>query len=76
MPDPDLNFIARQLERVLVELRTLSSDVRSLQSVRDEVRLLREEVRIARSSLARIEDTIAMDVLDRLRVLETTKGQS
>ena len=71
LPDNvDLQWIGRTLLAMQRDLRTLSGDVRSLQTVHDEVRLLREEVRIARSSLARIEDTVTMDVLDRLRALE------
>lgn len=61
MTDIDLNFISRQLERVLAGQRDLRSDMQ----------LLREEVRLIRNQLARIEDTVFMDVLDRLRMLET-----
>lgn len=60
MIDIDLNFISKQLERVLAEQRYFRTDVQ----------LLREEVRLVRGQLARIEDTISMDILDRLRTLE------
>jgi hypothetical protein len=58
---PELDFIARQLERVLTEQREM----------RTEMRLMRGEMQIVRSTLNRLEDIITMDVLDRLRALET-----
>jgi hypothetical protein len=62
-----LAFIARQLERMLTEQRGMRLDLRSL---RDELGLLREQVRIQATTLARLDDTITMNVLDRLQVLE------
>ena len=55
-----LAFIARQLERVLAEQR----------DARTEQRFIREELRAMASTLARLEDTISMDVLERIRKLE------
>jgi hypothetical protein len=67
MTEADLGFIARQLERLLTQGR----------EARTEMRLLRGEMQIVRSSLSRLEDTIAMDVLDRLRALEAAgRGES
>jgi prefoldin subunit 5 len=62
---PDLDTIASQLDRILAELRVLRDEVRVLRSMRDEVRS-------TRNTLARMEDSITMDVLDRLRALETS----
>lgn len=53
-------FIARQIERVLTEQR----------DARTEQRFIREELRSLAASLARLEDTISMDLLDRIRKLE------
>jgi hypothetical protein len=64
MPDDiTLAFIGRQLERVLAEQR----------DARLEQRFIREELRSMVLSLARLEDTIALDVLDRIRKLESAK---
>jgi hypothetical protein len=64
MPDDiTLAFIGRQLERVLAEQR----------DARLEQRFIREELRNIAASLARLEDTIAMDVLERIRKLESAK---
>jgi hypothetical protein len=60
MTEPDLAFISRQLERVLLELR----------HVRNEMRLLRDQVQIQGGAIERLDDTIRMDVLERLRQLE------
>jgi hypothetical protein len=60
MSESELKFIGRQLDRIVIEAR----------SIRDEIRLLREEVRSIRTTMARLEDIITMDVLDRLRALE------
>jgi hypothetical protein len=69
-----LPFIARQLERMLTEQRGMRLDLRSLRddlhSLRDEFGLLREQVRIQATTLARLNDTITMNVLDRLQALE------
>jgi hypothetical protein len=62
-----LVFIARQLERVLAEQRGMRLDLRSL---RDEFGLLREQVRIQGTTIARLDDTLTMNVLDRLQALE------
>lgn len=56
-----LEFIARQLERVLAEQRDGGT----------EQRFIREELRSMATTLARLEDTITMDVLERIRKLET-----
>jgi hypothetical protein len=71
MAEPDLNFIARQNERILIELRGLRGDVRALQSMREEFALLREQVRIQGGIIERLDDTIRHDVLDRLQQLES-----
>lgn len=55
-----LAFISRQLERLLSEQR----------DTRTEQRFIREELRSMAVTLARLEDTIAMDILDRVRKLE------
>ena len=60
----DLNFIARQLERLLAETR----------STRDEIRLIRDELFIMHGKLNRLDDTLTMNVLDRLRALEAARG--
>ena len=61
MTEVSLEFIAQQIERVLAEQR----------QQRKDMHFLREEVRLMRGQIARIEDTITMDILDRLRALET-----
>jgi len=61
MAEIDLTFISKQLERVQDELRYLRTDVQ----------LLREESRLTRGQLSRLEDTITMDIMDRIRALET-----
>lgn len=61
MTEVSLEFIAHQLEQVLSEQR----------QQRKDVHFLREEVRVMRGQIARIEDSITMDILDRLRALET-----
>jgi hypothetical protein len=58
--DVTLDLIGRQLERVLAALR----------DARLEQRFVREELRNMAASLARLEDTIAMDMLERIRKLE------
>jgi hypothetical protein len=75
--DINLEFIARQLDRVLNEQRDMRTLLGALSSIRDEqhaqrteLQLLREQVRLARADIARIEDTLTMNVLDRLRALE------
>lgn len=73
MPEPDLNFIARQLASVLSEMRAIRDEVRALRSIRDEMGLLREEVRIATSEVRRLSDTVSMNVLDRLQALESQR---
>jgi hypothetical protein len=77
MPEPDLTLIARTLERLLGEMRTMREQLAALPSLRDEVRLLREEghllreeVRLARADIARLDDTVRMNVLERLQALE------
>jgi hypothetical protein len=64
MPDDiTLAFIGRQLERVLAEQR----------DARLEQRFVREELRSIGLSLSRLEDSVALDVLDRIRKLESAK---
>jgi hypothetical protein len=69
-----LEFIARQLDRVLSEQRGLRLDLRllrdDLHSLRDEFGLLREQVRIQGTRIARLDETLTMNVLDRLQALE------
>jgi hypothetical protein len=64
MPDDiTLAFIGRQLERVLAEQR----------DARLEQRFVREELRSIGLSLSRLEDSVALDVLERIRKLESAK---
>jgi hypothetical protein len=67
MADISLEFIAQKLDQVLIEQRRTRDDLRFL---RQEFSLMREQVRIQGGELARLSDTIAMDVLERLRKLE------
>ena len=60
MPEVTNEFLARQLERVLSEQR----------DQRTEQRFIREELRMIQVTLARLEDTISMDLLERIRKLE------
>lgn len=87
MAELDLNFIVRQLANILGEQRAGREEIRgvqvSLRSIRDEigilrneVGLLREEVRITSATVRRLDDTITMNVLDRLQSLEATLGTS
>jgi chromosome segregation ATPase len=73
--DVSLEFIAHQLERVLAEQRTMREDLHSMdvdiRQIREDVRDLRDITRSIRGRVARLEDTITMHVLDRLRALET-----
>lgn len=77
MPDVDLTFLAEQMARMLSEQRAVRDELRGLRldlrSVRDELGLLREQVRIEGAAVARLDDTISMNVLDRLRRLETSE---
>ena len=59
MLDPTLYTIARQLEYLTAEIRDLHS----------EQRFFREELRAEGQTLARIEDAINREVMDRLRTL-------
>jgi hypothetical protein len=61
-----LAFIARQLERVLAEQRDM----------RAEQRFIREELRVLGTTLARLEDSIMMDLLERIRHLEADRPAS
>lgn len=77
MPDPDLNFIAQQLANVLAEQRGIRAELATLPAIRDEltslrgeIGLVREEVRLVRGAVARLDDTIRMNVLPRLQALE------
>lgn len=78
MPEVNLEFIAQQLERALAEQRLMRNQLAgvhdqltTLPSIRDELTLQREQLRIHNSAIARLNDTITMNILDRLRTLET-----
>ena len=78
MPEVNLEFIAHQVERVLAEQRLMRNQIAGihdqltvLPSIRDELTLQREQFRMQGSAIARLNDTITMDILDRLRTLET-----
>jgi chromosome segregation ATPase len=73
-----LEFIAQQLERLQSELRIVRNQLAgvhdqltTLPSIRDELTLQREQLRMHGSAIARLNDTVTMDILDRLRTLET-----
>jgi hypothetical protein len=73
-----LEFIAQQVERVLAEQRIMRNQIAgvhdqltTLPSIRDELSLQREQLRMHGSTIARLNDTVTMDILDRLRALET-----
>lgn len=70
MSEPDLSFIAEQLARVLAELRTLPAMRDELRLLRQEFQLMREQMRIQGAAIDRLDDTIRMNVLDRLSALE------
>jgi hypothetical protein len=77
MTEVDLNFLAHQLERALAEQRIMRNQLASvhdqlttLPSIRDELTLQREQLRMHGSTIARLNDTVTMDILDRLRKLE------
>jgi len=64
MPEPiTLEFIARLLERQATDLR----------DVKMEQRFIHEELRGLAIAIARLEDTITMDLLERIRKLEGAK---
>jgi hypothetical protein len=67
MAEPDLNFIARQLANLIGDVRSLREE---LSTDRLLLGLMREEVRIATSMIRRLDDTIRMNVMDRLQALE------
>jgi uncharacterized membrane-anchored protein YhcB (DUF1043 family) len=67
MTEVSLEFIAQQLERVLAEQRLMRNQ---LAGVHDELTLQREQLRMHGSAIARLNDTVTMDILDRLRTLE------
>ena len=78
MTEINLEFIAHQLERMQSEQRIMRNQLAGihdqltvLSSIRDELTLQREQIRIQGSAIARLNDTITMDILDRLRTLET-----
>jgi hypothetical protein len=74
MPDVTLEFIARQLERVLAEQRDMRTQLAVLPNLRDEIGLLREQVRIQGNAINRLTDTLSFNVLDRLRKLEADEN--
>ena len=55
------------LEWIGQHIVQLQADIRSL---RDDIHLLRGEVHLARGDVARIQDTISMDIIERIRALE------
>ena len=78
MTEVSLEFIAQQIERMQSEQRIMRNQLAGihdqltvLSSIRDELTLQREQIRIQGSAIARLNDTITMDILDRLRTLET-----
>jgi hypothetical protein len=85
MPEVNLEFIAQQLERMQSEQRlirnqlagvhdqltTLPSIRDELSGIRNELTLHREQLRIQGTAIGRLNDTVTMDILDRLRTLET-----
>ena len=85
MTEVNLEFIAHQLERMLTEQRIMRNQIASihdqlttlpsirdeLSGIRNELTLHREQLRIQGTAIARLNDTITMDILDRLRTLET-----
>jgi len=89
MTEVNLEFIAHQLERVLGEQRimrnqiagihdqltTLPSIRDELSGIRNELTLQREQIRILGTAIARLNDTVTMDILDRLRALEARDVQ-
>ena len=60
MTEPDLRFVSGQLNRIL----------NSQRDMRNEMHIIRGEMQIIRSALNRIDDTLNMDILDRIRKLE------
>jgi hypothetical protein len=78
VPEVNLEFIAHQLDRVLTEQRHMRNQLAGihdqltvLPSIRDELTLQREQLRMHGSAIARLNDTVTMDILDRLRTLES-----
>jgi hypothetical protein len=78
MTEVSLEFIAHQLDRLLAEQRIMRNQLAgvhdqltTLPSIRDELSLQREQLRMHGSAIARLNDTVTMDILDRLRTLET-----
>jgi hypothetical protein len=65
-----LEFLSRQSARILSELRDMRLLLATLPGIRDEIGLLREEVRLTRAHVARLDDTITINVLDRIQKLE------
>jgi hypothetical protein len=70
MAEPDFNLIAHQYERILRELRDIRTLLASLPSLRDELRLQGEQLRQARGDIARLDDALTLNVLDRIQRLE------
>lgn len=62
MVEPTLEFIAKQLERVLAEQRDMHG----------EILIIRGEIQTIKSTLYRLDYSIT-DILDRLRKLEEEK---
>lgn len=84
MADIDLNFLSRQLANIIIEQRAMREELRGVQRemrtvrdevglLRNEVGLLREEIRITSSAVRCLEDTITLNVLDRLQALESVR---
>jgi len=76
IPDIDLNFLARQLASLTAEIRSLRDETRALRAIREDISLLRDELRITTNMVRRLDDTITMNVLDRLQALEQERGTS
>jgi hypothetical protein len=74
MVEPTLGFIAEQLRRVLVAQQSTRDDLTIVQHelilLKQELTIVRGEVRLVRSAIARVEDMLTMNVLERIQKLE------
>ena len=62
---PDFTLWGHNIDRLLAEMRML----------RNDFSLLREQVHLQGGEIARLADTVRMDVLDRLQKLEATRPE-